>query len=280
MSKRMESLPAIERHNPAFSFNRISAMVLRYWYLLKGSWPRILELGYWPSMNLVMWGFLQTFLAQTTDVFAMAGGVLVGSVLLWELMFRGQLGFTISFFEEMWSRNFGHLMVSPLRPVEFVAALVGMSIIRTIIGMAPALLIAVWFFGFNLFELGIALVAFFANLVVFGWAIALVVTGIILRNGMGAESLAWAVPFIFVPLCAIYYPVSVMPGWLEAIALCLPPTYVFEGMRSILFDQVIDWQRLAFAAVLNAGFFAGGYIIFMAFLRSAKERGMLLSIGE
>jgi len=259
---------------------RIGAMVLRYWYLLRGSWPRLLELGYWPSMNLVMWGFLQTFLAQTTDVFALAGGVLVGSVLLWELMFRGQLGFTISFFEEMWSRNFGHLMVSPLRPVEFVAALVGMSIIRTIIGMTPALIIAIWFFGFNLLELGVALVAFFANLVVFGWAVALVVTGIILRNGLGAESLAWAVPFIFVPLCGIYYPVSVMPGWLEAIALCLPPTYVFEGMRSILFDQVIDWQRLTLAGVLNLGYFAAGYAIFMALLRSAKDRGMLLTIGE
>lgn len=280
MSERMSQLPPIVRHNPRFSMGRIGAMVLRYWYLLKGSWPRMLELAYWPAMNLVMWGFLQTFLAQTTNVFAAAGGVLVGSVLLWELMFRGQLGFTISFFEEMWSRNFGHLMVSPLRPMEFVAALIGMSIIRTIIGMAPALAIAIWFFGFNLFELGVVLIAFFADLVVFGWAAALVVTGIILRNGLGAESLAWAVPFIFVPLCGIYYPVSVMPGWLEAIALCLPPTYVFEGMRGILFDQTINWEQLMFAGGLNVIYFAGGYAAFMAFLRAAKERGMLLTIGE
>jgi len=280
MTIRMQDLPPATRHNPPFSTARVGAMVLRYWYLLKGSWPRMLELAYWPAMNIVMWGFLQTFLAQTTNVFAQAGGVLVGSVLLWELMFRGQLGFTISFFEEMWSRNFGHLMVTPLRPSEFVAALVSMSIIRTIIGMTPALAIAIWFFGFNLFDLGVVLVAFFANLVVFGWAVALVVTGIILRNGLGAESLAWAVPFIFVPLCGIYYPVSVMPDWLEAIALCLPPTYVFEGMRSILFDQVIDWSRLAFAAGLNVIYFCVGYAIFMMFLRAAKERGMLLAIGE
>jgi len=280
MTMRPHPLPPIRRANPRFSVNRVMAMVLRYWYLLRGSWPRLLELCYWPAMNLVMWGFLQTFLAQTTSVFAMAGGTLVGAVLLWELMFRGQLGFTISFFEEMWSRNFGHLMVTPLRPVEFVAALVVMSVIRTVIGMTPALIIAIWFFGFNLFDLGIALVAFFVNLVVFGWAIALVVTGIILRNGLGAESLAWAVPFIFLPLCGIYYPVSVMPDWLEAIALWLPPTYVFEGMRSILFDQVIEWRNLAVAAGLNAAFFAAGYVIFMAFLRSARQRGMLLTIGE
>ena len=280
MSMHMQDLPPIVRHNPPFSAARVGAMVLRYWYLLKGSWPRMLELAYWPAMNLVMWGFLQTFLVQTTDVFAQAGGVLVGSVLLWELMFRGQLGFTISFFEEMWSRNFGHLMVTPLRPSEFVTALVSMSLIRMVVGMTPAVAIAIWFFGFNLFDLGIALVAFFANLVFFGWAVALVVTGIILRNGLGAESLAWAVPFIFVPLCGIYYPVSVMPDWLEAIALCLPPTYVFEGMRSILFDQVIDWGRLAFAAGLNLVYFGAGYAVFMAFLRAAKERGMLLTIGE
>ncbi len=276
----MTQLPPVTRSNPPFSVSRVGAMVLRYWYLLKGSWPRILELGYWPSMNLLMWGFLQTYLNEESNVFVMAGGTLVGAVLLWDMLFRGQLGFAISFFEEMWSRNFGHLMVSPLRPIEFVAALTTMSILRTVIGLVPAVILAIWFFGFNLFGLGIALVAFFANLMVFGWAVGLIVTGIILRNGMGAESLAWAVPFVFLPLCGIYYPVSVLPGWLESIALALPPTYVFEGMRGVLLEGVVDWANLAWAAGLNVVFFGAGYTIFTLFLRAAKERGMLLSIGE
>lgn len=276
----MSALPPIARSNPPFSPARVGAMVLRYWYLLRGSWPRLLELGYWPSMNLLMWGFLQTFLADETDAFVLAGGTLVGAVLLWDMLFRGQLGFAISFFEEMWSRNFGHLMVSPLRPVEFIAALTTMSVLRTVIGLVPAVLLAVWFFGFNLFGLGVALVAFFANLMVFGWAVALVVTGIILRNGLGAESLAWAVPFVFLPLCGIYYPVSVLPDWLETIALALPPTYVFEGMRAVLLEGAVDWGSMAWAAGLNLVFFVAGAAIFLAFLRAAKTRGMLLTIGE
>ena len=276
----MSALPPIRRTNPPVSAGRIGAMVLRYWYLMRSSWPRLLELTYWPLMNLIMWGFLQTFLAETSSAVAMAGGVLIGSVLLWELMFRSQLGFTISFFEEMWSRNFGHLLASPLRPVEFVAALVTVSLLRTVIGMTPALVFAIWYFGFNLFELGVALIAFFFNLVMFGWAVSAVVTGIVLRNGLGAESLAWAVPFVFLPLCGIYYPVDVLPDAIEAVARALPPTYVFEGMRAILFDRTVDWGSLALATGLNFAYLAAGIGVFLAFLRAARHRGMLLTIGE
>lgn len=274
------TLPPIRRANPPFSLARIAAMVLRYWYLLRGSWPRLLELAYWPLMNLMMWGFLQTFIARSSDVFAAAGGVLVGSVLLWEFMFRSQLGFSISFFEEMWSRNFGHLLVTPLRPIEFIAALMTMSVLRMIIGMAPALVFATFYFGFNLFALGVALVAFLANLVMFGWAVSAVVTGIILRNGLGAESLAWAVPFIFLPLCGIYYPVDVLPEALQGLAWALPPTHVFEGMRAILFHQSVDWGRLGLATLMNLAYLGAGLAAFMGFLRAARARGMLLSIGE
>lgn len=276
----MNGLPPIRRSNPVFSTGRVGAMLLRYWYLQIGSWPRLLELAYWPLMNLMMWGFLQTFLAETTSVAAMAGGVLIGSVLLWELMFRSQLGFSMSFFEEMWSRNFGHLMASPLRPSEFLAALISMSVIRTVIGMTPALIFAAWYFGFNLFSLGLALVLFFTNLVMFGWVVSAIVTGIILRNGMGAESLAWAVPFVFLPLCGIYYPVEVLPDWLETVSRALPPTYVFEGMRAVLFDGVADWGRLAFATGLNLVYLAGAIVIFMRFLAAAKRHGLILTIGE
>ena len=106
------------------------AMVLRYWYLLRSSWPRLLELIYWPAVQMLMWGFLQLYIAQNAGFFARAGGTFIGAVLLWDILFRGQLGFSISFLEEMWSRNLGNLMMSPLRPVEFVAALMVMSIVR------------------------------------------------------------------------------------------------------------------------------------------------------
>src|SRR5262245_26515194 len=126
-----------------FSFNRVGAMVRRYWYLLRSSWPRILDLIYWPTVQMLMWGFLQTYVAQNAGFFAQAGGVFIGSVLLWDILFRGQLGFSISFLEEMYARNLGNLMMSPLRPVEFIVALMIMSIVRLAIGMVPVTFLAI-----------------------------------------------------------------------------------------------------------------------------------------
>src|ERR1044071_7242612 len=141
--------------------HRVAAMVLRYLYLLRSSWTRVLELIYWPAMQLLVWGFLQFYIAQNSGFFARAGGVFIGAVMMWDILFRGQLGFSISFLEEMWSRNLANLMISPLRPIEFVMALMVMSVVRLAIGMVPVTLIAIAFFGFNIYGLGLALAAFF-----------------------------------------------------------------------------------------------------------------------
>src|SRR5580700_1148522 len=134
----------------AISVTRVGAMVLRYWYLLRSSWPRLLELIYWPAVQVLTWGFLQVYVAQNAGFFARAGGTFIGAVLLWDILFRGQLGFSVSFLEEMWSRNLANLMMSPLKPIEFVLSMMTMSIIRLLIGMVPVSLLAIAFFGFNL----------------------------------------------------------------------------------------------------------------------------------
>src|SRR4029077_20879273 len=171
--------------------HRIGAMVLRYLYLLRSSWTRLLDLIYWPAVQLFVWGFLQLYIAQNSGFFARVSGVFIAAVLMWDMLFRGQLGFSISFLEEMWSRNLGNLMISPLRPIEFVAALTIMSIIRLAIGMVPVTLIAIAVFDFNIYGLGLPLAAFFMNLLLTSWSVGILVSGVLMRNGMGAESLAW-----------------------------------------------------------------------------------------
>lgn len=178
---------------------------------------------------MMMWGFLQLYIDQNASFFARATGTFIGAVLLWDILFRGQLGFSVSFLEEMWARNMGNLMISPLRPFEFVAALMVMSLVRLAIGMVPVSLLAIAFFGFNLWGLGLALAAFFVNLILTSWAVGIFVSGLVLRNGLGAENLAWTLMFIFMPLACVYYPVATLPGWLQVFAWALPPTYVFEG---------------------------------------------------
>jgi ABC-2 type transport system permease protein len=262
------------------SWRRIAAMVERYWYLLRSSWPRLLELVYWPSVQMMMWGFLQLYLGQNSGYFARAGGTFIGAVLLWDILFRGQLGFSVSFLEEMWSRNLANLMMSPLKPIEFVISMMVMSIVRLSIGMVPVSLLAIGFFGFNLWSMGLALAVFFVNLILTSWAVGIFVSGIVMRNGLGAENLAWTIMFLLMPLTCVYYPVAVLPHWLQMVAWSLPPTYVFEGMRALLIDHTFRGDLMARAFLMNVAVFSAGVFAFMQLLTSARRHGSLLQTGE
>src|SRR5882757_4833984 len=267
-------------HERGIALHRINAMVLRYWYLLISSWPRLLELIYWPALQVITWGFLQSYIAQNAGFFARAGGTLIGAVILWDILFRGQLGFSISFLEEMWARNLGNLMMSPLKPIEFLIALMIMSLIRLAIGVIPMTLLAMFFFDFNLYGIGLPLVAFFCNLIFTSWSVGIFVSGLVLRNGLGAESIVWTLMFGLMPLACIYYPVTVLPHWLQYVAWTLPPTYVFEGMRALLIDHVFHPDLMLEALAINVVLFIASFAIFLALLRSAKHHGSLLGGGE
>lgn len=259
---------------------RIWGMVYRHICLFRSSWPRLVQLAYWPTVQMCIWGVFSTFMQQNSGWVAQAAGVLIGGVLLWDVLFRGQLGLSLSFFEEMWSRNLGNLFVSPLRPWEFVASMVVMSLLRTLAGLVPAAFLAVPLFGFWLGDLGWALPVFFGLLMAMGWAIALVVVALVLRKGLGAEELAWAIIFGLAPLSCIYYPVSALPGFIQPVALALPSTHVFEGMRAVMFEGRVPLVHLAWAAGLDLLYLAVGATVFVLIFRAARRRGLLLSIGE
>ncbi len=270
----------LPQSGPRASLRRIGGIVRRHMYLLRSSGPRILELVYWPTMQMVLWGFITLFLMNHSSWLAQASGVLISAVLLWDVLFRGQLGVSLVFMEEMWSRNLGHLFVSPLRPTELAAALLVMSFIRTLIGVGGAALIAIPLFHYSIFDLGLPLLAFFVNLIVMGWAIGLLVSGIVLRYGLGAESMAWIAIFAVQPISGVYYPIEVLPGWLQIVAHGLPSSHVFEGMRAVLFEQRFRVDLLVNALVLNVFYLAGGIAAFLAYFRVARVRGQLLHVGE
>lgn len=263
-----------------FSFKRVGAMVLRHLYILRGSWTRVVEMAYWPAVNMVMWGFTSQFFSGHSDWVAQAAGVLIGAVILWDVMFRGNLGVSLSFMEEMWSRNLGHLSVSPLRPHELVAAMLTMSLIRTMIGVVPAVLLAIPLYHFSLFDLGLPLLAFWVNLMVTGWAIGLAVSALVLRFGLGAESLAWVLVFAVAPLAGIYYPIATLPGWLQPVAWALPPSHVFEGMRAVMFGHGFLAGHFAAAVTLNVVYLAAAAGLFLHTHHVARQRGLLLNVGE
>ena len=262
------------------SFGRIGALVRRHLYLMKGSGPRILEMAYWPMVQMVLWGFITMFLSQKTDYISQAFGVLLTAVLLWDTCFRSNITVALSFLEEMWSRNLGHLFVSPLRPHEMIISLMTMSLIRTTIGVIPATILAMWFFGFSIYSLGWPLIAFYINLAIMGWSFGLVVCGLVLKYGLAAESLAWLLAFAVAPITGIYYPIDVLPEWLQWIAYSLPSTHIFAGMRAIVVDSVVYSHLLLNAAGLNAIFIGFSAWFFMTMFRGARREGKLLQMGE
>lgn len=270
----------LPHEGPAASSRRIWAMVLRYWYLIRSSWPRAAELIYWPLVQMLTWGFLQTHLAQTSNYYAQAGGLMIGAVLLWDILVRGQLGYSVPFLEEMWSRNLGNLLMSPLRPNELIASLMVVSLMRLVIGVGPVLVLAYVFFGFNILNLGVGFVVFVFSLMLTSWALGLLGTGVVLRYGLGAESFIWLVVFALLPVACVFYPVSTLPRWLQPVALSLPPTYVFEGLRAVVTQQSLRGDLIVKALLLNALWIAVGYAFFQRLLRSARSNGGLLRLGE
>ena len=265
------------------SAQRIGAMLSRHFFLIRKSWPRLLSFAYYPVMQLLVWGFVTQYLgpqSASQGVLQAVPGILLTGVLLWDVLVRGELGLFLSFLEEMYSRNLGNLFVSPLRLHEFVIAQMLMSIVRVVIGSGVALLVAVAFFDLQIARQAFALSLCLGCLLVFGWAVGLLANGLVLRFGLGAEEIGWAVVFLIGPLSGAYYPISVLPSWLQTVAYALPTAWAFEAMRTALIEGRIAWQMLATSMLLNLIYFVGCGYLFWRFVESGRERGLLLQMGE
>ena len=258
-----------------FSSYRIKAMILRYWFLLRGSWPRVVELIYWPVVQMILWGFISHFMATNSTWVAQSIGLFLGAVLLWDIFFRSQLGVSLCFLEEIWSHNLGHLLITPLRWYEWVLSLFMVSFLRTLISNMPAVLLAIVLFNYSLFELGWSLSVLILNLIMVGWWLGLLMISMVLRYGLGAEGMVWIAVFLLAPISCVYYPVSALPEWLQVIAWMLPIAYIFETMRGILFDHGVRIDLLLVAFVLNVAYLSISIIVFTSILHTARKRGTL-----
>ena len=262
-------------------------MILRYTYLLRASYSRILDIIYWPlSADASPGAFCRPISSRrgrstAPGGAAQAAGTLIGAILLWDILLRGQQGFSFSFIEEMWSRNLPNMLMSPLRPAEFVVSLMSMSLIRLAVGVLPVTLLAIVFFGFNLWALGVAFGAFFVVLMFFAWSIGLFVSGLLLRlRARRGESRLVADVLRAAARRRLLSRRRRCPTWLQPISWSLPPTYVFEGLRAVLIDHVIRWDLLAQGLAIDAVLFALACVAFGLFLKSARARRHAVADGR
>jgi ABC-2 type transport system permease protein len=260
--------------------HRIIALVLRHLYLYRRSLPRIMEIFYWPFLDLVIWGFITVYLSRYQSQIPGFVTFFLGALILWDMLFRAQQGITISFLEELWARNLMNLFASPLKPSEFLAATMVMSILKVTCVSVIMALCALLFYSYNVFVMGLWLMPFVFNLVLTGWVIGVFTTSLIMRFGQEAEVLAWSMVFLFQPISCVFYPMEVLPAWLQPVAWANPASHIFEGMRVVLSTGQAPLTNLAWAVGLNGLLLLAAVAWFYQTFAYCKEQGLLVRIGE
>lgn len=228
---------------------------------------------YWAFLDLLIWGLLTAYLEREQVELPVPIGLLVGAVLLWTLLWRTQIGIAWAFLTEVWSENVVSLLASPIRASEYIAGAMLWTLAQLVAGWTAMAVLAWIFFGFGIFELGFALVPFMGALMLFGVAMSLTVLGLVLRFGHGANMLAWGLGGLIMPLAAVYYPLAVLPGWVQVIAQALPVARVFESMRTVLAGDPAPWGELGVAFVLDAIYIAAAAVFAHRMFLTLRRRG-------
>ena len=262
------------------NLNKMYGLFLRHFYLIKSSLPRILDLIYWPTIQIILWGFISKFFSMYSEYYNNTLGVILTCAILYDILFRSSISFNMLFLEEIWSRNFTNLFIAPLKLKEIIVSLIFTALIRTLIGLVPAILLTSPLFGISIFELGFPLLLLFLSLYIFGITLGLFVSAGLIRYGPSFENIAWSSLFLLAPLGCIYYPLEILPESLQVIANALPLVHIFEEMRNILLNNSVNWHEIYKSILISLLYFIGGIIVFNMSYSGAKENGTLINMGE
>ena len=257
------------------TLSRIYAIVLRQFYLLRGSPVRLLPMIAWVAIDIVLWGFISRYLTTLAGEKFNFTAALLGAVLLWDFLTRVMQGVSTAFFEDVWSRNFLNLFASPLTVLEYLAGLVTTGVLTSLLGLAAMIGLATTVFGLSFLAYGGALVPFVLVLLLSGIALGVLGTAIVMRFGPASEWLIWPIPAVISPFVGVFYPLSTLPAWMQAIGKALPPSYVFQSMRQILAGQSADWTALAIAGGLVGLYLILAFMTFAAVYRYAMRAGLI-----
>jgi ABC-2 type transport system permease protein len=257
------------------SRRRIAAIVLRQFYLMRGSVARVLPLFAWVAVDMVLWGFITRYLNAITRAGIDFVPTLLGAVLLWDYFTRVMHGVTTTFLEDVWSRNFLNLFATPLSIGEYVSGLVASSLLTSAVGLMVMLVLATVFFGLSFVSFGAALIPYLLILLTFGLALGIVGSAIVLWLGPASEWFIWPIPAVVAPFAGVFYPISTLPPWMQYVARLLPPAPVFEGMRGIIAGRGVSTVPLAWGGALAIGYLVAACLVFAAVYRRAVRVGLI-----
>lgn len=257
------------------SWLRVRAIARRHALVLRRSPHRLFDVTIWPLVDAVLFGSIGVFVAESEGTGADAFGYLIAGIVLWHVVYQSQIALSTGFLEEMWSRNVLNIMVTPLREIEYVAGVVLFGFVKLVLGVGLVAVTALAMFSFDITDLGLGLIPVSAVLLVVGWAIALLVIGVVFRFGSGAEALAWGVLFAVLPLSGVFYPVDALPGFLQPVAQVLPTTHAFAAMRALVDGDPLPWDEIAWGAAGAIVLTAVALVFLTKMLATFRRRGYI-----
>ncbi len=249
---------------------RMTAVARRHYWVLKRSPHRAFDVIFWPVVDTLLFGSIGTAYQRGQSVLFLLAGV-----VLWHVVYQAQIAVSTGFLEETWSRNLVSLMVAPLSEAEYIAGTALFGLVKLVIGVGAVAVTALAFYAFDITALGLGLIPVVALLLLAGWIVALIVIGIVLRYGTGAEALVWGVLFVLMPLSGTFYPVSALPGLLQPVALALPTTHAFTAARQLVAGGAFPWHELALSALLTVAAGAASLLYATRMLRVFRRRGYI-----
>ncbi len=252
---------------------RITALLLKYFYITKNRLDRIFDLFYWPLIDLFVWGFATYFIEQISEVNVLS--MFLGGVILWLFVWRSTQDIAVYVLEEFWNRDLYNLYTTPLKPIEHMTAVILFSVCRAAISFTLLITLAFLLYAFNIFQFGLYLPIFITALVLVGWVMGLFVTSLIFRFGHRIQVFAWSIVWGIQPFSCVFYPLSALPSWAQKIAVVLPTTHIFEAMRAVIQGSPISWGGVIYS--FAASFVLLGIVSFMLVkaIQHGKKTGLI-----
>jgi ABC-2 type transport system permease protein len=258
--------------------NRVQAIVMRHAFEMRRNVDRITDMVYWPVLDIIVWGFFTIYLTRGGRLGPGITSFLLGAAILWGMFYAFQRDMAVGFLDELWSRNLINLFSTPLSASEYLCGLMIVNVFKVAVGATCAALIAWVCYAFDIFPRLPGFVPYILNLMLFGLALGVFITGLIFRYTTKIQGLAWSFAGLLQPVSCVFYPASALPRPLRALAWALPTTHSFEGMRQILAGGGFSASHFWWALGLNAVYFAFAVIFFRWIFEISRSRGLLVKL--
>ena len=256
--------------------HRINAVIVRHIYESRRNFDRVVDMIWWPVLDIVMWGFFTVYLSHNNRLQPNTVSCLLGGIILWGTFYSFQRDMAIGFIDELWCRNLINLFSTPLTLAEYMAGLLTVCMMKVMVGLLAASAIAFAAYSFDIVPWLPKFIPYMANLLFFALALGIAITGLIFRYTTKIQALAWGFAGLLMPVSCVMYPMSSLPRWLQGIAWAMPTAHSFEGMRQVLDGKGFSPLHFWWGVGLNVVYFAVAIVFFGWIYEKARNRGLLV----